>query len=519
MDKPIRKAATSPPKASGYSDAGASASKRSLSGFIARSSAPFQDIDFNNGTLRQRARMLCMSTPIAASAINTNRTKVVGTGLHMRCAINRDILGLSENAAKEWQKKTEAEFRMWAKNKRSCDALGLNNFYGLQQLAVKSWLMSGDCFALFKRYDATKMNPYTLRIHMIEADRIATPTDAGLSIVGNTVGKNPKNSNRIFDGVEVDKNNQVVAYHIRSTYPGQLLSEKTEWYRIPAVGEETGLPNILQIMDAERPDQYRGVTYLAQAIEPLLQLRRYTEAQLMAAIIQSFYTAWIVTESAPNEIPFGEVGGGGMSGIPDDQPEEVSDSENEYELGPGTVVHLKEGEKIEFGNPNIPTAGFDVFFKEMCKQLGSGLEMPYDVLMKEFNSSYSAAKGALEEAWEAFKMRRVWLVDDFCQPVYETWLSEAVAIGRIKAPGFWNDPLIREAWCSARWDGPAQTHLDPVKEAAANKILVSQGWKTNEQVTREFYGGSFDENVETLIRENEKLKAANDAAGGTKNAK
>ena len=32
-------------------------------------------------------------------------------------------------------------------------------------------------------------------------------------------------------------------------------------------------------MDSERPDQYRGVPYLAQVIEPLLQLRRYTESE------------------------------------------------------------------------------------------------------------------------------------------------------------------------------------------------------------------------------------------------
>ena len=39
-----------------------------------------------------------------------------------------------------------------------------------------------------------------------------------------------------------------------------------------AYGEKTGLPNILQVMDSERPDQYRGVPYLAPVIEPLLQL-------------------------------------------------------------------------------------------------------------------------------------------------------------------------------------------------------------------------------------------------------
>jgi len=100
-------------------------------------------------------------------------------------------------------------------------------------------------------------------------------------------------------------------------------------------------------------------------------------------------------------------------------------------------------------------------------------------------------------------MRRVWLVDDFCQPTYEAWLAEAVAIGRIKAPGFFTDPLIRAAWCGTRWDGPAQTHLDPQKEAVANETAVKHGWKTNEQVTREYYGGNWEENVEILKREEE----------------
>ncbi len=33
------------------------------------------------------------------------------------------------------------------------------------------------------------------------------------------------------------------------------------------------------------------------------------------------------------------------------------------------------------------------------------------------------------DAWEDFRMRRKWFVDDFCQPVYEVWLAEAVARG------------------------------------------------------------------------------------------
>lgn len=501
------------PKVSGYSNAGGSLTRRATRSFKPDSNSPSQDINQNNTTLRQRSRMLYMSSPVAASAINTNRTKVVGTGLTLKAAIDREVLGMTPEAAKAWQTKTEAEFLFWAGNRRNCDALGMNNFYGLQQLALKSWLMSGDVFAVVKRSPATALNPYSLRLHLIEADRISTPDTCGNVInkwANITEGKNTANGNKIFDGVEVDANGLAVAYWVRNTYPREVTLEKTTWQRIEAVGKKTGLPNILHVMDCERPDQYRGVPYLAPVIEMLLQLRRYTESELMAALVQSFFTAWIVTKTDKTVIPTNEVGGGDIAGVPAENPDEsnVSHSENEYEMGPGSVFHLDEDEDIKFGSPNVPTAGFDTFVKTMGKMVGGALEEPYEILFKEFNSSYSASRGALLEAWEAYKMRRVWLQDGFCQPTYELWLSEAVALGRIKAPGFFDDPLIRAAWCGARWIGPVQGSLDPKKEVEAAILQVQNGYKTHEQVTREMGGGDWEENVEQLRRENELLQAA-----------
>jgi len=510
----------------GYSEAGASQYKRALKAFVAQSGSPREDIDWNNSTLRQRGRMLYMASPVATSAIKTNRTSVIGIGLQFRSRIDRATLGMSPEAAKEWQRKAEAEFALWADHKRTCDAIGTNNFAGLQQLALQSWLMSGDVFPLIKRYKATPTSPYTLRIHLIEADRVCTPSEmAGVLTSSSTEGKT-KDGNRIYDGVEVDSEGMIVAYHIRNTYPNQFTSEKTEWTRIPAYGELTGLPNILHIMDSERPDQYRGVTYLAPVIEELLQLRRYTESELMGALIQSFFTAWIKTNTDPTEIPMNETGSGNVVGIAGEEPENISTSENEYEMGPGSVLHLEEDEDVVFGNPNIPTSGFKSFVDTVCELVGAALEIPKDILLKNFNSSYSASRGALLHAWEAFKMRRQWFVNDFCQPVYEIWLAEAVALGRIKAPGFFNDPLIRAAWCGARWIGPAQGQLDPTKEAKAAIMNVDRGFKTHEQVTVEMDGGDWEENIEQLARENELLKNAgggnymatladNDSEGGT----
>lgn len=493
----------------GYGDAGASTTKRSVKGFNAVSGSPQNDIDDSNMTLRQRARMLYMAAPIATSAIRTNRTNVVGVGLHLKSRIDREFLGLTQEAADAWQKKVELEFSLWANNKRACDATGVNNFYAMQQLALSSWLTSGDVFALIKNYNRSELTPYSMRLHLIEADRIATPTDShSLSL---TTRGSAANGNDIYDGVEVNDSGMIEAYHIRNNYPFENFSNRitTKWTRVQAYGDKTGLPNILHIMDSERPDQYRGVSYLAQVIEPLLQLRRYTESELTAALVESFFTAFIKTEAPASENPFNEA----FSDDGRSQPE-VSRDPNEYEMGPGQINIMEPGEDVTFADPKRPASGFQGFMRSICEQVGAALEVPADLLLKAFNSSYSASRAALMEAWKAFKMRREWFVNDFCQPVYELWLSEAIALGRISAPGFFSDPAIRQAYLGADWIGPTQGQLDPTKEINAELLAISEGITTREQATIRLNGGQWDANIEQIARENKKLREANGIEDG-----
>lgn len=485
------------PQNKGYGEAGASWSKKALKGFNAPSGSAHEDIDFHNFTLRQRARMLYMAAPIATSAIKSNRTNVVGVGLRLQSRIDREVLGMSVEQAEAWEKATEREFRLWAENKRACDATGLNDFYGLQQLALITWLLSGDCIGVLKQYETTRLQPYALHVHLIEADRIATPGGYGAGMsVSYTTGKNPDNGNTIFDGVEVDKNGMVAAYHIRSSYPFEVGAPTTTWARVPAYQEHTGLPNIIHVMDSERCEQYRGVTYLAQVIEPLLQLRRYTESELMAAIVESFFTAFIKTEAHTDDMPFNQVEG--------NSPAEPQ-GPNEYSMGPGQINVMQPGEDVTFANPTRPAGGFDKFVQAICSQIGAALEIPADLLLKKFNASYSASRAALLEAWKAFKMRRDWLARDFCHPIYEVFMSEAIARGRITAPGFFVNPQIRAAYLGSEWLGPSQGQLDPVKEITAEILACSEGFSTHEQSTVRLNGGKWDSNVEQLRRENEKL--------------
>lgn len=491
----------------GYGSAGASTTKRALKGFKAMSGSPREDIDYNNYTLRQRGRLMYMGAPIASSAIKTNRTNTIGLGLKLNPRPDMELLGLTPEQAADWVKNVKREFGLWANNRYACDAIGINDFYELQQMLMVSWLMSGDVFALIQNTKPTFDKPYTLRLRAIEADRVATPDNAGYMLsLGRTTGRNEENGNIIYDGVEVDKSGMAVAYWIRNTYPFENSNEQTVYERIEARGEKTGLPNIIQIVATERPDQYRGVTYLAPVIQQFLQLNRYTEAEITAAVVQSCFSAFVTSNDDASMMPYNEVG----AGYPE---EEASYDPNEYELGPGTVNVMNPGESVTFGSPSHPNSSFDAFVNAVVTQIGAALELPKDILMKAFNSSYSASRGALLEAWKSFTMYRTWFINDFCNPVYELWMNEAVALGRVSAPGFFADPAIKAAWLKAQWIGPSQGMLDPTKEIQAEQMACENGFSTYADSALRLNGSDFDSNIEQLAREKARVNELKEAAG------
>ncbi|MBP1926856.1 lambda family phage portal protein [Sedimentibacter acidaminivorans] len=479
---------------SGYSHHGASYSKKSLAGWISSGGSTKEDIDDNLSTLRERSRDLYMGAPIATGAIKTIRTNVVGSGLMLRPQIDYEILKMSDEEARAWERKAQREFALWADTPH-CDAERMNNFYELQQLAFLSFLASGECFALLPVIKRPNI-PYDLRVKLIEADRVSTPTFE-------------YNNSKIINGVEIGLHGEVVAYYISNFHPLGTQTIKKEWKRTSKYGKKSGRPNVLHLMDAERPEQRRGVPILAPVIESLKQLARYSEAELTAAVISGMYTVFI---ESPNDVdtensPFGQTN---FEYDDDTNYDEIDDQDREIKLGNGAVVELGNGEKINVANPGRPNANFDGFVTSISRQIGSALELPYELLVKQFTASYSASRASLLEAWKMFRMRRTWLSNDFCQPIYEEWLTEAIAKGRINAPGFFNDPLVRKAYCGAEWNGPTQGQLDPLKEVNAAAKRVDNGFSTRTRETQELTGGDYNIYIKQRKEEEKQMKEVND---------
>lgn len=481
-------------KASGYSEGGASTQKDSLRAWRPQRLSAKSDIDANLELLRGRAADLATNTPIGAAATVTSVMRTVGVGLRLFPKVPYRTLGITPAQARDWGRAVAQEFNLWADSK-DCDLYRRNNFYDLQSIAYAAYLTDGDSFVLFRR-KAASFTPYSLRLQVLESNRISNPGVASFGVEA----RNPKNGNKIVNGIEVDKDGAMVAYWVCNKVPSDYsdLATAAEWTRVEAFGRRMGLPNMLQVCHDTRPEQYRGVPYLAPVIENLKQVGRYCNAELTSAIIRSFLSVFFTNTSPSNTVdnilpdPFAQ----GNDGA--DEP--VADPAR-YHLGPGTLNSLPRGVDVKTVDSAQTQSVYDTYMTHLEKGIAAALNIPHEVLFKSFNSSYSSSRAALLQAQDEFKTRRHWFAADFCQPIYEQWLTEAIALGRIEAPGFFDDHVIRKAWCEADWYGPTMSILDPQRDVNGAALRILYGLSTREREAAEMTGSDLEDNLEQLAYE------------------
>lgn len=402
-------------------------------------------------TLRHRSQDLFRNGAPARGLINRITDNTVGTGLMLRATPDRDFLGLSPDEARSWTDATEREFRMWA-DSRECDFERQLTFGEMQHLAVKSQMLRGDAVVLLPWIERAGQL-YDLRLQLIEADRVSNPD---LKAAGDKIGEN---GHTVAGGIERDGNGVPVAVHISDKYPESALFDVARtWKRVAIYGEKTGRRNVLRLMEFDRIGQSRGEPALAPIVESMKQLTRYSEAEISAAVVNAILTVAV-------ERPLEDTTSGMRPQY--EQGAEPWNRSDNMQFGSGTWADLAPGEKLSIVAANRPSAQYDAFYTACMKQMGLALGVPFEVLMLHFQSSYSASRAAILEAGRKFKIKRGWLKNNFCQPVYEEFLFEAVLKNRIVAPGFLDDPAIRYAYSRAYWIGPTMGQVDPTKEVDA----------------------------------------------------
>jgi lambda family phage portal protein len=471
--------------------AGASKTRPALKSWFTSKKDADGDLNPELATLRSRSRDLERNNPIAHGALKTKTVYVIGTGLRPEPSIDAEFLGLTSEQAEAIQAQMLREFNL-AADCLEADAARRKTFYQKQAEVFHSARVNGDAFLMLPHFERDG-SPYATHFQSVESDRVCNPN-------------NKPDSETLSGGFELDEYGAAEAVHVLQVNPTKrFLRSKATWQRVPLFGEKGRRNVLIHSNHNMRASQTRGVPDLAPVIEVIKQAGRYIDAELMASVISSKFTVFIKSDRDAGGGDAFMPGGGLGGGAADDDDD--SDEPRDLRLGDGLVYELDEGESIETANPGRPNAAFDPFVTALWRMIGGAIGVPFEVLIKHFTASYSASRAALLQFAHYIMVDRANFVVDVCQPYYETVIAEAVARGRLRLPGFFQDPLVRRAYCQALWHGPNLGELDELKAANAAEKRLKIGISTHERETRHLLGTGWNQiNARRVIEERRKAR-------------
>lgn len=413
--------------------------------------------------LRERSRDLNCNDPIAAGATATLVDNIVGRGLRPQSRVRAEVLGVSEERAREIQRQAELIWQTWTP---LADAGNRLDFDELQFLALRKIIEDGEIIAL-PTMVPDDWRPIKRAVELLESDRLQSGAD------GN-------------QGIALGSRGEPVAYWLTKIDP---QTGQTGQAQRLAARDSNGRPRVLHLYRTSRPGQLRGVPFFAPVLTYFKDLADYLEAEVVAARVAACLAVF-VTKVDPYQGALANATGSQSSG------------ERLQALEPGMLNYLALGEQIQVVDPKRGGETFNGFVEGVLRIIGVSLGLPYELLVKDFSkTNYSSARAALLEGRRHFLTWRHWLAAKFCAPIYDLVLEEAFLRGLFDVPQFYE---LRAEYTRAQWIGGGWGWVDPVKEVEASKLAIDYGLSTlaEEAATQ---GRDWEETLQQRARENARL--------------
>jgi len=436
---------------------------------------------YERNTIASRAQDLVANDPHAANIADSMGVSVVGTGLRPQSRPNWKLLGWSEEEAETFQTQAEWAFSIWEKE---ADAAGRLPFWAIQSLSVQSLVVNGEFLRIPVMIDDPGRT-FSLALQCVNPLRMYTPSDK-------------TNDSSIRDGVSLGKYGRPDSYWIANpdnSYISYNLSSGS-FAQVPAwVGHR---PGVFHSFIQKEDEQVRGISLLAPGMKFFRDLTDYLDFELVGAIVAASFPVFIRTPNADDATR--SLNGDAVA---------VGELTRHQDVAAGTVIYGNPGEEPKVLESNRPGNTFPEFVERILRGIGVSVGMPYEVVAKDFSkTNYSSARAALMEAWRVFGFYQKWLVDSFCQKVWEMVLEEAWLRGMITLPPGspdWYD--ARHAYTRATWIPPKRGEIDPLKTARAHDLELQNNTNTLAGILAES-GEDVDAVIEQRAREKRKLKAA-----------
>lgn len=386
--------------------------------------------------MRSRSRDACRNNPIARAAVDRITSDYIGSGISPKPLITDEALRI-------------AVIDAWENWSLECDADGQTDFYGLQTLALRSMLESGEVLALL---ESDLANGIPLKIRLLESDHLPFKNQS------------LPDGARIVDGIELDSRGKRVAYWLHPSHPADGDASFNEPVRVLA-------DQVLHVFEATRPGQLRGVPRLATVLALLKDLDEFDDAQLLRQKISNLFAGFIRRPAAD---PASEQIG------PDGQPLSEDYAEQPaLEFEPGMLQELADGEEITFSTPPGTSKDYEPFMRTQMHRVSAALGIPYSVLTNDYRDvNDRVMRVALNEyKRQAYAFLRNVIVPKFCTPVRNAWVDAAILSGAL--------PIQEADFKATRWTPHAWAYVHPVQEVQADVIAIRNRLKSRTEAVLE----------------------------------
>ena len=391
--------------------------------------------------IRDRARDSARNDWSGESGVQKWTTNLVGTGIVPR-----------------WADATVGP--LWNEFVTQADADGVLDLYGMQTLATRTWLDSGEVFLRRRPRSLALPLSAPMQVQLIEADFVPlfdTSTWPGMPV-----------GNIIRQGIELNVYGRRVAYWMYKAHPGDQVPgvspSPLDLIRVLA-------SDVSHMFEPKRPGQLRGVSMLAPVLMRLRSAVDYEDAVLDRQKLANLFTM-LITRQLPDDLS--DVPLNPDTGLP-----KMFDNDGTPMAGlePGISQTLRPGENVVFSNPPEAGTTYSDYLRTTGLGTAAGQGLPYELHSGDILNVSDRTLRVVVNEFRRFAEQRQWqiVIPQFCRPVVNWW-ADALVLGgsvslrlaaQIRAP----------EWSPQGWE-----YLHPVQDVQGKIAARDAGFISTSQI-------------------------------------
>lgn len=424
---------------------------RRMAGWNPPSSGPNEAINSGLQPLRDRSSDAVRNDWSGEAVIQKWTTNLIGIGITPRF-----------RRIKDKDRKLHIN-DMWTDFVREADADGVLDLYGMQTLAVRSWLERGEMFGRrrYRRTDDGLRVP--MQVELLESDMVPV-------FDSTSFAKLPAN-HVIKSGIEFDRRNKRVAYWVYKKHPGDNFGRgggspaEDDLVRVLAV-------DMFHMFEPKRIGQLRGVPILAPVLARLRGINDYEDVTLERQKIANLFVAFI-SRSLPPVDPT-DPNAGALTGL-----ESALDADGSplVPMKPGLLQELDDGQTVNFANPPDPATNYSEYMRTSHMGTAAGGGIPYELYSGDIAGVSDRTLRVVINEYRRFATQRQWqiVIPQMCQKIIEWFADASLLAGEIRLTE--RDDVVRVEHAPHGWE-----YIHPVQDVQGKALEVQNGFRSRSSV-------------------------------------